>query len=93
MFSNKKNILPVFNLNVQDSLPNSAKRSILFNGHEMPIFAHAATDIHSVRMIMSQFYVNGFPYRLGLIRAGSYGNSSHCGNYGVIVTRIQCQSL
>ena len=44
-----------------------------FNG-SLPVFSHAATDLRSFRMIMSQFYVNGSATQAELARA--FGISS-----------------
>lgn len=39
-----------------------------FNGHEMPLFSHAENDIQTFKMIISQFYVNGYCTQAQIVR-------------------------
>ena len=67
-------VMPIFaegvvHINASLAYKKEDSRVYYFNGHEMPVFAHEATDIRSFRMITSQFYVNGNATQAEIVKA------------------------
>lgn len=66
--------IPIFatgNVQINSNLAYQKEdgRVYYFNGHAMPVFSHAADDIKSFKMIVSQFCVNGNATQAEIIRA------------------------
>lgn len=40
-----------------------------FNGHMMPVFSHSENDLKSFKMILAQFYINGYATQAEIIKA------------------------